>query len=48
MTEIVIATSKNLCCAVVRDQGVQRAAMGTVVAIGVAIAKFTFFGSTAA
>jgi hypothetical protein len=47
MTQIVVTTSKNLCRAVMRDEGVHRAAMGTVVAIGVAVAKFTFFGASA-
>lgn len=48
MTEIVLSTGKSLCTAIVRDPGVHRAAMGAVVAVGVAIAKFSFFGGDAA
>lgn len=47
MTQIVLSTGKSLCTAIVRDPGVHRAAMGAVVAVGVAIAKFSFFGGDA-
>lgn len=45
-TALVVASTRKFAETVVRDEGVQRAAAGALVAIGVAVVKFAFFDTT--